>query len=266
MISSNNQTSNSKEASPNVGTQSNIGTEEEKSKAAAEDINGNEEIINEIPDKNKYTKSELNRLGACYIVKKEGNKFFKKGEYSKAMKSYEKLERYMGVLLKGERHLSDPIKVVVESNMALCCIKLGQYSLAEEHCEKALAIDSKNIKALYRRAVARMEQGKYIESKQDLLKTLEYDPNNTAAHKMLRKLKNMEKESDVKLGKIYGGIFEKINLYEDRNHDHSQSRFQVPLDFLTTRFLNKMLTPFLLVTCVLFITVVLSILYKTMLY
>jgi tetratricopeptide (TPR) repeat protein len=266
MISLNNQALNSKETNPIVDTRSNVEIEEEKSKAAAEVISGNEDIINEIPDKEKYTKSELNRLGACYIVKKEGNEFFKKGEYSKAIESYEKLERYMGLLLKGERHLSDPIRVVAESNMAICYIKLGQYSLAEEHCEKALAIDSKNIKALYRRAVARMEQGKYIESNKDLLTILEYDPSNTAAHQMLRRLKSMEKESNAKLGKMYGGIFEKLNLYEDKNHVPSQTRFQVPLDFLSTRFLNKMLTPFLLVTCVLFIIIVLSIFYKTMLY
>jgi tetratricopeptide (TPR) repeat protein len=174
------------------------------------------DIINEIPNKEQYSTSELNRIGACLLVKKEGNEFFSKGEYRKAIESYEKLTRFMGVLLKGEKHLSDPMKVTVDINTALCHIKLEEYSHAVTCCDNAIEIDSKNVKAYYRRGVAKMEMAKYEEAQSDFNRVLELDPDNKSAKQMLQQMKILLKERDRKGKQMYGGLFNKTELYEDK--------------------------------------------------
>lgn len=181
--------------------------------------NKDNDIINEIPDKEKYSTSELNRLGACYLVKKEGNKFFQMGEYSKAIEEYEKLEKYMGILLKEEKHLSDPLKVLAETNIALCHIRMGEYSQAITRCEAALKIDPKSIKSLYRRGIAHMEQGLYEEAKSDFDAVLELDSDNGDAHKMLKNLNKAQKESSMRQNQMFGGMFKRVALYDDKKNE-----------------------------------------------
>ena len=66
-----------------------------------------------------------------------------------------------------------------------------QPGLAEEDCVKALEIDKKNVKALYRRALARKGLKKYSESAKDLCQLLQMDPGNAAAKGELEVVKDL---------------------------------------------------------------------------
>jgi cytochrome c-type biogenesis protein CcmH/NrfG len=76
---------------------------------------------------------------------------------------------------------SCPSRVTGYTNRALCFLKLNRPGLAEEDCIKALEMDKKNVKGLYRRALARKALKRYSEAAKDLHQLLQIDSNNTAA-------------------------------------------------------------------------------------
>jgi tetratricopeptide (TPR) repeat protein len=86
------------------------------------------------------------------VEKEKGNLYFKKAKFLKAISCYSK---------SFELDHTVPIPLV---NRALCFIKLKKYDNAIEDCTKALAMDSKNVKAAWRRGLAYKELGKVTEA------------------------------------------------------------------------------------------------------
>jgi len=64
---------------------------------------------------------------------------------------------------------------ILRSNRAWAYIKLDQFQLAEEDCSRALDIDESNVKALYRRALARLGRGAGELALSDVNASLETD-------------------------------------------------------------------------------------------
>jgi len=94
-----------------------------------------------------------------------------------------------------------PDEVTCYTNRALCFLKLNQFRNAESDASRALAIQDDNVKALFRRALARKGLEKYEEGIKDLMNLLEIDKSNTAAKKELsaiREFKSTKKKIDVK--------------------------------------------------------------------
>ncbi|XP_011402495.1 PREDICTED: sperm-associated antigen 1-like [Amphimedon queenslandica] len=103
--------------------------------------------------------------------KSKGNEFVKQTNYQAAVECYTHC-----VSLQ-------PHEVAPYTNRALCHLKLSQFSLAEDDCSKALALDNTNPKALYRRALARKGLGKLNEALKDLRTLIGQEPDNGAAKK-----------------------------------------------------------------------------------
>lgn len=66
-----------------------------------------------------------------------------------------------------------------------------QPSLAEQDCSTALLLEPANIKALYRRGLARKEQSKFSEAARDLSDLLKRDQGNMVATKELESVKTL---------------------------------------------------------------------------
>jgi len=99
--------------------------------------------------------------------------------------------------------------------MAICLIKTKDYKQTIEHCNKALEIDSNNLKALFRRGIAYSEIDDWDLGQKDFEKALEFDPNNKEVKKEFDKLKKKIREQNKKDGKIFGGMFEKLAKEEE---------------------------------------------------
>ncbi|NWU91675.1 TOM34 protein, partial [Upupa epops] len=108
-------------------------------------------------------------------LKEEGNQLVKKGNHKKAVEKY-----------------SESLKLHQEcatyTNRALCYLALKQYKEAAQDCTEALRLDSKNVKALYRRAQAFKELKDYKSSIADINSLLKTEPKNTAALRLLQEL------------------------------------------------------------------------------
>ncbi|KAI8839998.1 hypothetical protein BJ741DRAFT_597643, partial [Chytriomyces cf. hyalinus JEL632] len=127
------------------------------------------------------------RLEQSLIQKEMGNEYFKKGNYLKAIKSYSK-----SLELSDIDASSNASKIAVLGNRAMAHLKLNQFEQAESDCTAVLSLDSKNVKAYWRRAVARRElQTNLSGAKQDLEKAKVLEPTNASVKQELEKLQKI---------------------------------------------------------------------------
>ncbi|KAI0357173.1 hypothetical protein OH77DRAFT_1476655 [Trametes cingulata] len=116
--------------------------------------------------------------------KDEGNERFRRGDFLAAA------EFYRGAALTyGPRP-------VYMSNLAVALLKLELYDVAESAATRALYHDPKNVKARFRRALARRHTKRYYAAKTDVQKLLRVDPANEAALVELTTIEELKKKGD----------------------------------------------------------------------
>lgn len=155
--------------------------------------------------------------------KNDANRLFKLGRLRTAFKRYKKSIDYLIIArqwiedkiktfneiseenkldldeLKASREKVVAAKAQIYSNLALCQIKARSYNLALENCRKCLAIDEKNVKALFRSGQARMGVKDYEEASADFRVVLEIEPDNQEARTSLASCERLRKEYEKEL-------------------------------------------------------------------
>jgi tetratricopeptide (TPR) repeat protein len=109
------------------------------------------------------------------------------------------------------------VKLTCELNIAQCLLKLENYGEAIAHCNIALEIDPKSTKALFRRARAHSNVGKYDDARNDLSLLLDIDNQNREGLKELQSLNKKVKEHHKAQKKQFSGMFNRGRLYEDKD-------------------------------------------------
>ncbi|KAM4127665.1 hypothetical protein ACJW30_02G107000 [Castanea mollissima] len=124
---------------------------------------------------------EKEKIEAAGKKKEEGNALFKVGKYERASKRYEKAVRFIeydSSFSDVEKQQAKVLKITCNLNNAACQLKLKDYKQAEKLCTKVLEVDSKNVKALYKRAQAYIQLVGLDLAEQDIKKALEMDPDS----------------------------------------------------------------------------------------
>lgn len=179
-------------------------------------------------------------------LKDAGNKLFKEKNYSDAVDRYEEA----GTLIhycystdpgwrKNNRGIDDDVLVLVEDtgetpedkeqqkrfrtalcvNIAACKLKLSNWEEAIVACDTALELDPKNVKALFRRAIARITPGKCTAYDQDLaikdlVKASHLDPDDSMVATKLRELRQARKEQLAKDKTTFNNMFDRGTIYK----------------------------------------------------
>ena len=153
----------------------------------------------------------------CVVTKKKlGNDFVSKAEYQKAMRyyhecvlylkadmaSYKTLEKVTGVS-EQEKTTKDQILCEQElakifTNMSLCQLKLKKWEKADSYAQEAVELNPKNVKALYRRAIALKELSRVEEAITLLKKAHQIDKADTAIIQEMHSCAELNKEASVK--------------------------------------------------------------------
>ncbi|KVI12293.1 Elongated TPR repeat-containing domain-containing protein [Cynara cardunculus var. scolymus] len=141
-------------------------------------------------EKESWDMNTQEKIEAAGKKKEEGNTFFKAGKYLKAAKRYEKaakLIEYDTSFGEEEKKQAKALKVSCNLNNAACKLKLKDYKQAEKLCTKidgcicegmmmmmmaesllqVLEMESRNLKALYRRAQAYINEKMKEYNKKD---------------------------------------------------------------------------------------------------
>jgi FK506-binding protein 4/5 len=176
------------------------------------------ELVSFEKDKESWDMNTQEKIEAAGRKKDEGNFLFKAGKYTRASKRYEKAVKFIEYdtnFTDEEKSQAKALKVACNLNDAACKLKLKEYNEAQKLCTKVLELDSRNVKALYRRAQAYINLVDFDLAEFDIKKALEVDPDNRDVKLEYKKLKEKMKEYNKKDAKFYSNIFSKMNKLGD---------------------------------------------------
>ncbi|XP_037534633.1 peptidyl-prolyl cis-trans isomerase FKBP5 [Nematolebias whitei] len=146
-------------------------------------------------------------------VKSKGNQYFRAGRYQQAVIQYQRiiswLELECGSGMEQYKSIQHYV-MTAHLNLALCFLRIKEFSQVVDNCNKVIEQDESNEKALYRRGGARLLRNEYSLAMADFQKVLEVNPSNRAARAQISNCQRMMKEHQEREKKIYGGMFKKF--------------------------------------------------------
>ncbi|XP_050372338.1 peptidyl-prolyl cis-trans isomerase FKBP62-like [Argentina anserina] len=175
------------------------------------------ELISFVKEKESWDMNTQEKIEAAGKKKEEGNALFKAAKFERASKRYEKAVKFVeydSSFGDDEKQQAKVLKITCNLNDAACKLKLKQYKQAEKLCTKVLELDSRNVKALYRRAQAYIQLVDLDLAELDIKKALEVDPNNKDVKLEYKLLKEKVREYNKKDAQFYGNIFAKMSRHD----------------------------------------------------
>jgi len=172
------------------------------------------------------------KLQQAEITKEKGTKYFKEEKYTLATKQYKKIINYLDTetSLEGEdEEKRQSLLLAAHLNMSLCYLKLGDPIKAIQASDKALEMDEKNVKGLFRRGQAKLKVNEYEEALKDFNTLLKYDADNKAAKNHIIMCTKKMKEYKAKEKQLYANIFNKYSM-ETAKNDVSKSSENPPAE------------------------------------
>lgn len=171
--------------------------------------------------KEKWQMSTEERLEAAKKLKTEGTEFFQQEMYEQAVARYEDAANYAvdeGISGKDVPEEERPIYVSCWSNAAMCHVKTKDWSGTIKACNYVLGVvgEEDNLKALYRRGLARLKLGLLKEAKEDLMAAYKLDGANKDVRKALQLWKETMESSKQQEKKAFGGFFSKVDMYKEK--------------------------------------------------
>lgn len=177
-------------------------------------LNFDVELISTGPKKKEpweYTTEE--KVAEANKLKEKGTTAFNAKDYAAALSAYEEAAG-----LIAEEASQEALWATCKLNSALCCINSQDYPSAVVHSSEVIkkGDGQNNVKALYRRGLARNHLGLAEEALEDLNKAATLDPENKPVKNEIIKAKKALQEAKKKAKATYGGFFSKVSVYDDK--------------------------------------------------
>jgi len=172
--------------------------------------------------KERWQMSTEERLAHANKLKTEGTECFNERRFMEGAAKYEESASYgVDEGISGNDVPEEERKLYVScwSNAAMCYIRLKSWPDAVRATDHVLEIESEkstNIKALYRRGIARTHLGLYKEAKVDLMDAYKIDSKNKEVRKAFSQLKEEMAKAKSKEKAAFGGLFGKVDMYDDK--------------------------------------------------
>ena len=162
--------------------------------------------------------------------RRRGNVIFTNGEYARALRRYEEaaevLERVrMTTKTAKEASTAKESLVVVHVNAATALAKMSRFQEVKERCDRALEIDGKSAKAMYRKALASESLGDCDEALEILTEAMGVSNDKAIRESFVRVRRAVtlmtKKEKDVyaKMMQPSGGDGDKDDEMKNRDAD-----------------------------------------------
>jgi peptidylprolyl isomerase len=174
--------------------------------------------------KKKWEMTDEERANLAKKLKTEGTEHFQKQQYDEAIEKYNEAADICVEEGMKDNDISAeerPMYVSCWSNIAMCHVKQKSWADAIAACNHILQLDDEkdtNVKALYRRGLARTHLGLLAEAKTDLMAAYNLDKKNKDVLKALQQLKDAMAESKRKEKAAFGGIFKNggVDIYGEK--------------------------------------------------
>lgn len=179
---------------------------------AGSTLNFDVELISFAPKKKElWEYSDEEKTAEANKLKESGTLKFQAKDYEGAMDDYENASN-----MASDLSALDALWISCKLNVALCNINLHDYPSAISICTEVLKKEGSNVKALYRRGLARNRVGLADEALEDLKLALSLDPENASVKTEIAKAKKMIAEAAKKAKAVYGNFFSKVSVYDDK--------------------------------------------------
>lgn len=159
-----------------------------------------------------YNMTYEDRVVESTRIKEAGNKLFKIGRFEKALEKYESANSSLEPITDCP-HLLRPPSLLLFGNITLCYLKLEKWHEAETNARKVIEFSPNDVKALYRRALARIALQNLEPALIDLRNAKvvceeKGDKDMLAAVvKEIQKISVLSKETKAKEKAMYGKMF-----------------------------------------------------------
>ncbi|KAF1326373.1 Peptidyl-prolyl cis-trans isomerase, partial [Globisporangium splendens] len=160
------------------------------------------------------------KIAECTSLKDQGNALFKEKKYWDAVHKYNEAASYMEDLYdvaEDDKKVMKELQTTCYLNGAMSYLKIEDYAEAVSLATKALKNDAKSVKALFRRGVGRMNLNELDRAKEDFVAAGKLDPANREVRRELEVLKKKMKEAREKEKSVFGGLFNKVSMYDDKS-------------------------------------------------
>ncbi|XP_033114639.1 RNA polymerase II-associated protein 3-like [Anneissia japonica] len=135
-------------------------------------------------DAEREENTRQQKMMQANMEKEKGNAYFKEGKYEEALLCYTR-----GIE-------ADVTNAILPANSAMALLKLKRFEEAESNCSLSLSLDCTYVKAVARRASARLALGKLTEAKKDFEQVLVLEPSNKLAAAEIKKLDKLQKAKE----------------------------------------------------------------------
>lgn len=159
-----------------------------------------------------YNMTYEDRVVEANRIKDAGNKLFKVGRFDKALEKYESANSSLEPITDCP-YLLRPVSLLLFGNITLCYLKLEKWHEAESNARKVMEHSPNDVKALYRRALARIAL-QNLEAAAIDLKNAKGICEEKGDKEMLaivvkeiQKIGALSKESRAQEKKLYGKMF-----------------------------------------------------------
>lgn len=172
--------------------------------------------------KEKWELSAEEKITESENSKAAGNELLKAGDYSGAIYEYDEALDYVKFMNdetpEEEKERVEKLKLALYLNSAMACIKDKDFGKAITMTTDALKIEADNVKALFRRGTAYLNNGMFEHAKADLMAARKLDPKNKSVVKELMRYKKMMEDAKAKAKSTFGNMFSKVGgLYDEKN-------------------------------------------------
>ncbi|KAG7494282.1 peptidyl-prolyl cis-trans isomerase FKBP5-like [Solea senegalensis] len=153
------------------------------------------------------------KLDLAAGVKHKGNQYVKAGRYCQAIIQYQRIVNWLEMEYGTGMEQREKIQTVILTaylNLALCFLRIKEFSQVVESCNKVIELEKSNEKALYRRGEARLLCNEFSLALTDFQQVLQVNPSNRAARAQISVCQSKIKEYHEQDKKIYANMFQKF--------------------------------------------------------
>ncbi|CAB0033365.1 unnamed protein product [Trichogramma brassicae] len=168
------------------------------------------------------------KVEQAVLFKDKGTTYFKNQKYELAIKMYKKVVECVNedIDFKEDELAIKRVNLLLSANLnlALCFLKVKSPLEAKEASEKAIELDPRNEKALFRKGQALMDLIDYEEAVKIFQKVLEIEPNNTVAMKNIQICQEKIKNNLAREKKLYANMFEKFAKQDQQRLEEEERK------------------------------------------